>query len=160
MNGYWSLRIANAFIEKSLNGQIPITQFKLQKLCCFANGQHWDSFDEKLISDFSRKWNYGWVYWDLVGFASYQGKNEVTRKISDEDAKVIIQNKNRASKLMDKEVEDECIILYQKKIKADLDYKAKKTIDKVWEECKDKEAYQLLEKVPEMAGWIKFLKLL
>jgi len=143
MNNYWSLRIANEFIEKSLKDKKPITQLKLQKLCYFANGEHWKSFDEQLIEDYVEAWKYGPVYRGLRDFMPYQASKEFTRKISNEEVKIIIQNENRVYKEMDEEIEDGVINILIEELNENLDYKAIKTIDKVWEKHKGTTAYEL-----------------
>jgi len=154
MKGYWSVRIANAFLEKSLNDNKPIEPEVVQDLCYLANGLHWASFDEQLIEDDVEAWTYGPQYQILDDFTRYPfcwtdkgitsclpvfSTPKLTRKISNEEVKIIIQHKNKfynVYKQMDKEEEDELINKFQERLNTGLDYKAKKTIDKVWEEYK------------------------
>ncbi|MBT9319324.1 Panacea domain-containing protein [Actinobacillus pleuropneumoniae] len=57
---YSAMQIANAFIDRANNGQIPsLTPMKLQKLMFFAQSWYLRIFGERLINDEFVRWKHG-----------------------------------------------------------------------------------------------------
>ncbi|MEZ5032583.1 MAG: DUF4065 domain-containing protein [Saprospiraceae bacterium] len=56
---YDPLLIANFFIDKALEEEIPLTHMKLQKLIYFAHGANYVSGDEPLLNETIEAWEYG-----------------------------------------------------------------------------------------------------
>ncbi|EJD6083305.1 DUF4065 domain-containing protein [Providencia rettgeri] len=77
---YSAVAVANAFIQRAMDGKIPdLTPMKLQKLMFYAQSWSLKIYDEELIDDHFRKWQYGPVIQDLYFKLKDYGANQITR---------------------------------------------------------------------------------
>lgn len=80
---YSAVAVANAFIQRALNGEIPdLTPMKLQKLMFYAQSWSLRLTDKALIDDFFAKWQYGPVIPSLYHEVKMYGAGKITSKIS------------------------------------------------------------------------------
>ncbi|WP_145932287.1 Panacea domain-containing protein [Yersinia bercovieri] len=80
---YPTAAVANVFIEKAINGEIPdLTPMKLQKLIFYAQSWHLKIYDEPLVDEFFAKWPYGPVIPSLYHDVKNYGSKPVTTLIS------------------------------------------------------------------------------
>ena len=85
---YQTIAVANAFIEKARNGQIPdLTPINLQKLVFYAQSWHLKIYHEPLVDDFFAKWPYGPVIPSLYHEVKRYGSNPITNLIGNLDWK-------------------------------------------------------------------------
>jgi uncharacterized phage-associated protein len=119
-----SLAIANEFLKRARDEQRALTQMHLQKLVYLAHGWNLAVNGRELIEDEFEAWEFGPVVRKLYNALSKYGKSTVTRLIcwgddtpfpSDDDGPAI----------------------------ASLDEKELAVIDKVWEQYRGFEAFQL-----------------
>lgn len=72
---YSAMQVANAFIQKAQDGQIPsLTPMKLQKLMFFAQSWYLKRHRQRLIDDNFVRWQYGpvipSVYYEFANFGA------------------------------------------------------------------------------------------
>ncbi|MCW7548437.1 DUF4065 domain-containing protein [Photorhabdus sp. APURE] len=80
---YPTIAVANAFINKAIQGQIPdLTPMKLQKLMFYAQSWHLKIHNDPLVDDFFAKWQYGPVIPSLYHEVKRYGANPICRTIS------------------------------------------------------------------------------
>jgi uncharacterized phage-associated protein len=76
---YSALAVANAFIDRALNGKIEdLTPMKLQKLLFFTQSWHLKINGEPLFDDFFARWRYGPVIPSIYHEFKQYGPNEIT----------------------------------------------------------------------------------
>ncbi|HEK0786520.1 TPA: SocA family protein [Proteus mirabilis] len=80
---YSAAAVANAFIQRAIDGKIPdLTPMKLQKLMFYAQSWYLKIYDEELIDDHFRKWQYGPVIQDLYHKLKDYGANIIKKPVS------------------------------------------------------------------------------
>lgn len=83
---YSAMQIANAFIEKALNGQITnLTPMKLQKLMFFAQSWYARKTGYLLFNEAFARWQYGPVIPDIYHEFKSFGAQNITKKAKDAD---------------------------------------------------------------------------
>lgn len=81
---YSAVAVANAFIQRALNGDIPeLTPMKLQKLMFYAQSWSLKIYDAPIFDDFFAKWRYGPVIPSLYHKVKMYGANNITSMIVD-----------------------------------------------------------------------------
>lgn len=76
---YSAMQVANAFIQKAIDGKIPaLTPMKLQKLMFFAQSWYIKNFKARLIDDNFMRWPYGPVIPSVYYEFQANGGNEIT----------------------------------------------------------------------------------
>lgn len=79
---YSTAAVANAFIERGIDGQIPnLSPMKLQKLIFFAQSWSLRIFDRPLVDEFFAKWDYGPVIPSLYHSVREYGSSNVNAHI-------------------------------------------------------------------------------
>ena len=77
---YSAMQVANAFIEKALNGMIPdLTPMKLQKLLFFAQSWYLKKYRVRLINDEFVRWRFGPVIQSVYYEFSHIGGGLLTQ---------------------------------------------------------------------------------
>lgn len=76
---YSAMQVANAFIQKAIDGQIAtLTPMKLQKLMFFAQSWYIKNFRSRLIDDNFMRWPYGPVIPSVYYEFKDNGGGEIT----------------------------------------------------------------------------------
>jgi uncharacterized phage-associated protein len=86
---YTALQVANYFIKKAKEENIPLDPMKLQKLLYFAYGWHYANYDKPLFSDQINAWQWGPVVEDIYHAFKKYGKRNITELKSDLDIKTL-----------------------------------------------------------------------
>ncbi len=87
--------VANKFLDLADAEGKSLTQMQLQKLVYIAHGWSLALYDEPLVSDSSRAWEYGPVYTDLLEALRSYGRQFITQKIKVKDYGVGVFAENR-----------------------------------------------------------------
>jgi uncharacterized phage-associated protein len=119
-----SLAIANEFLTRAQAERRPLTQMQLQKLVYLAHGWNLAVNGSELIEDEIEAWDYGPVIRKLYNVLAKYGNEKITKPIKWSD--------------------DYSVPADQTDVAAEeLDPKEKAVIDKVWEDYRGFEAFQL-----------------
>lgn len=96
---YSAMQVANAFIQKALDGKIPdLTPMKLQKLMFFAQSWYLKKYRVRLINDEFVRWRFGPVIQSVYyEFSSVGGGLLTENKVFARDARGEIVTPNIAS---------------------------------------------------------------
>ncbi|EMN3010600.1 DUF4065 domain-containing protein [Proteus mirabilis] len=80
---YSAAAVANAFIQRAIDGEIPdLTPMKLQKLMFYAQSWSLKIYKEPIFDDFFAKWQYGPVIPSIYHEVKKYGASKITSKIS------------------------------------------------------------------------------
>jgi len=76
---YSSLAIANEFIERGANSNLPVTQMHLQKLLYIAHGWNLAIHNKALVEDPFEAWEYGPVVRKLYDAVRRYGRSSISK---------------------------------------------------------------------------------
>ncbi|MBN2019424.1 MAG: SocA family protein [Sedimentisphaerales bacterium] len=92
--------IANYFLRKGFEANIPITHLKLQKLVYFAHGWHLAIYKKPLIDEVIEAWPFGPVICSLYHIYKIYGKDPIDSLLPKKEANQSIDEITKA--LLDK----------------------------------------------------------
>ena len=76
-----SIRVANWFIDKSLESGVELTPMKLQKLVYIAHGWHLGLFESPLVDEDIQAWKYGPVIPSIYHEAKKYGSRQISQRL-------------------------------------------------------------------------------
>lgn len=128
MTKYFASHVANFFLERAAQENMPITQMKLMKLVYIGYGWVYAILDEKLFEESIQAWQHGPVIKSVYNEFKHHGSNAITSHAVEFDLETLTMSTPKISK------KDSDILVI---------------LEKVWEVYKHFSASALREKTHE-----------